>query len=169
MVRGALFLLLAAAVAGCSGKSDQSAPTAESDGATRATAAADGPKACDVLTQEDAANALGRSVEKLANDGGPAGLDICQYGYQGERIADMGNVSVTVQPLDLASVKSGAEAQGYRFEAVPGLGDAAYYSADVGLYVGKGNRTAIYLLAANGMADPKGKVIALAKTTVGSL
>ena len=41
--------------------------------------------------------------------------------------------------------------------------------SDVGLYVGKGQRTAHYLLAANGMDDPRGKVIALAKETVGRL
>ena len=77
---------------------------------------------------------------------------------------DMGNVSVTVQPLDLASVRAGAEAQGYAFEPVPGLGDAALYSDQVGLYVGKGNRTAIYLLAAGGMTDQKAKVIAWPST-----
>jgi hypothetical protein len=169
-VRIASLFLLAAAAAGCSSGSNQSASTGELGEGNSAAASADAaPRACDVLTQEDAARALGRHAEKLASDGGPAGLDICQYGYQGERIADMGNVSVTVQPLDLASVKSGAEAQGFRFEPVSNLGDAAFYSADVGLYVGKGDRTAIYLLAANGMTDPKAKVIALARETIGRL
>jgi hypothetical protein len=82
---------------------------------------------------------------------------------------DMGNVSVTVQPVDLASVKAGAEEQGYKLEPVIGVGDAAYYSSDIGLYVGKGNKTAIYLLAANGMADAKERSISLARATVGRL
>lgn len=167
-MRTASLFLLAAAAAGCSSESDPSASISEPGNVPAATASADAV-ACDVLTQADATKALGRPVQRLDNDGGPAGLDICQYGYQGERLTDMGNVSITVQPLDLASVKSGAEAQGFGFEAVPALGDQAFYSADVGLYVGKGNRTAIYLLAANGMTDPKGKVIALARETVGRL
>lgn len=166
-MRAITSLFLIAALAACSGQ--EPAATSNEPKEAASAPAATGSAACEVLTREAAAKALGREVEKLDNDGGPAGLDICQYGYQGERIADMGNVSVTVQPLDLASVKSGAEAQGYKFEAVPGLGDAAYYSADVGLYVGKGNRTAIYLLAANGMEDQRGKVIALARETVGRL
>lgn len=167
-MRAVACLCLIATLSACSSE-ERSATTNEPQSEAVAAPAAVGSKACDVLTQEAAAKALGRPVEKLENQGGPAGLDICQYGYQGERITDMGNVSVTVQPLDLASVKSGAEAQGYKFESVPGLGDAAYYSADVGLYVGKGNRTAIYLLAANGLDDPRGKVIALARETVGRL
>ncbi|HET9398403.1 MAG TPA: hypothetical protein VFO45_06245 [Sphingomicrobium sp.] len=122
-----------------------------------------------MLTQESAAKALGREVTKLDNSGGPAGQDICQFGYQGERLADMGNVSVTVHPVDLASVIEGAKAQGYSLEPIDGLGDAAWYSAEVGLYVGKGQRTAHYLLAANGMEDPKERVIALARDTVGRL
>jgi len=166
-MRAIACLCLTAVLAACSNH-ERSATTNEPQ-AEASAVPADGSNACDVLTQEAAAKALGRPVEKLDNQGGPAGLDICQYGYQGERLTDMGNVSVTVQPLDLASVKSGAEAQGYKFGSVPGLGDAAYYSAEVGLYVGKGNRTAIYLLAANGMDDPKGKVIALARDTVGRL
>ena len=35
---------------------------------------------------------------------------------------DMGNVSVTVQTVDLASVKAGAEEQGYKLEPVIGVG-----------------------------------------------
>lgn len=161
-------LLLLAALAACSTQQPSPASNDQASGAG-ATAAASGSLACDVLTEADAEKALGREVARLPNDGGPAGLDICQYGYQGEKLADMGNVSVTVQALDLASVKSGAEAQGYKFEAVPDLGDEAYYSADIGLYVGKGQRTAIYLIAANGMDDPRAEAIALARDTVGRL
>ena len=158
--------LLGAAIAACSNKPEEPAPpnTAEAS----AAAAADS-RACDVLTREDAARALGRPVEKLDNQGGAAGQDICQFGYQGERLADMGNVSVTVQPVDLASVVEGARAQGYVLEPVAGVGEAAWYSPDVGLYVGKGQRTAHYLLGAQGLDDPKDKLIALARETVGRL
>lgn len=166
-VRAITSLFAVAALAACS--SQEPAATSNEPQESAGTSAASGPTACDVLTQEAAARALGREVKRLDNDGGPAGLDICQYGYQGERITDMGNVSVTVQPLDLDSVISGAKAQGFAFEPVPGLGDRAFYSGEVGLYVGKGQRTAHYLLAANGLDDPKGKVIALARETVGRL
>jgi len=169
-MRAALLFLLLAGTAACSNNSKPAAQdggsTAE-DGAALTPAA--GSKACDVLAQADAEKALGRAVEKLDNQGGAAGQDICQYGYQGERLVDMGNVSVTVEPVDLASVIEGAKAQGYVLEPVEGVGDAAWYSADVGLYVGKGQRTAHYLLGANGMSDPKTKLIALARDTVGRL
>ena len=164
VIGGAIVLTMLAA--GCS---QPSGPPAQEQKEAPATATANVPKACDVLTEAAAKTALGRDVNRLPNEGGPAGLDICQYGYQGERITDMGNVSVTVHPVDLASVIEGAKAQGYSLEPVPGLGDQAYYSPDVGLYVGKGQRTAHYLLAANGMDDPKTKAIALARETVGRL
>lgn len=155
------FLLVCmVAAAGCS---DEAAapPDGEPAVARRAQSTA-----CDILTLADAKAALGRDdVRNLKADGGPAGLDICQYGYQGDALADMGNVSVTVQPLDLGSVRKAAEDQGYRLDPVAGVGDAAYYSADIGLYVGKGNRTAIYLLGANGMSDARERSIALARAT----
>ena len=169
-MRTAPILFLMAAAAGCS---DQSSPPADNgaSGAVGAGApvAAAASTACDVLTQADAEKALGRAVEKLDNQGGAAGQDICQFGYQGERLADMGNVSVTVEPVDIASVVEGAKAQGHALEPVDGVGDAAWYSADVGLYVGKGQRTAHYLLGAGGLDDPKPKLIALAKETAGRL
>src|SRR5687767_313584 len=94
---------------------------------TSATAAS---RACDVLTSADARAALGRDVQRLPNDGGPAGLDICQYGYQGERVADSGTVSVTVQPVDITTAIASAKAQGYELEPIAGLGDEAYYSRE---------------------------------------
>ena len=168
-MRTAAGLFLFAALAACSNENQAAttpdATTTEAEAAPASVAS----KACDVLTHEAAAKALGRDVQKLENQGGAGGQDICQFGYQGERIADAGNVSVTVHPVDLDSMVSGAEAQGYVLEPVPGIGDGAYYSSDVGLYVGKGQRTAHYLLAANGMEDPRGKVVALARETVGRL
>ncbi len=155
---------MALVAAGCS---ETDAPGNGAAAETRTAAAA--PKACDVLTAEAARVALGREVERLDNDGGPAGLDICQYGYQGERLADTGNVSVTVQPLDIDSVIAAAKAQGYGLEPVAGLGDEAYYSREFGLYVGKGNRTAIYLLGAGGLKDAKERSLALARATEGRL
>ena len=166
-MRVPLLVALLAALSACSAGQEQTTSKTDqiSDQEGSATPAS-GSTACEVLTQESAAKALGREVRKLDNSGGPAGQDICQYGYQGERLADMGNVSVTVHPVDLASVIEGAKAQGYELEPVAGLGDAAWYSADVGLYVGKGQRTAHYLLGANGLDDPKSKIIALAHDTV---
>ncbi|MEO5972691.1 MAG: hypothetical protein ABIP91_04935 [Sphingomicrobium sp.] len=165
MVR--LILVVAMALAGPACSQDAAAPANSAQSKT--TAAAATTKACDLLTPADAQAALGREVERLPNDGGPAGLDICQYGYQGERLADTGQVSVTVQPVDIASVKAGAQAQGYVLEPVSGIGDEAYYSREIGLYVGKGDRTAIYLLGAGGLKDAKERSIALARATAGRL
>jgi len=165
-MRALIPTLLLVSLAACSDQ-DPAPPVGKVVTETESTITS-GPVACRVLTLTDAKSALGREtdVEKLEADGGPAGLDICQYGYQGEAMLDMGNVSVTVQPVDLASVKAAAEEQGYKLEPVIGVGDAAYYSSDIGLYVGKGNKTAIYLLAAHGMTDAKDRSISLARATV---
>jgi hypothetical protein len=152
-------------MAGCSQQSEAPADNA----AATSQGAAAVPKACDVLTQADAKAALGRDVTRLPNDGGPAGLDICQYGYQGERLADMGQVSVTLQPVDLDSAIAGAKEQGYELEPVNGVGDEAFYSSQIGLYVGKGNRTAIYLLGAGGLKDAKERTVAVARATADRL
>ena len=158
------------ALCGCSG--GEQAPAEEGDAAPAAdTAASTAPAACDVLTQADAARALGRDVQKMESGGGPAGLDMCQYGYQGERMMDMGQATLTVQPVDLASLKEGVVGQGYSVEPVAGLGDEAFWSPEAGLYVGKGQRSAIYLVGVGG-SDPaadKQRAIDLAKATVARL
>ena len=156
-------LLLPAALAGCgdSGPASENAPAA----ATAAKAPRAAARACDVLTRADAEKALGKAVQRLPNDGGPAGLDICQYGYQGERIADAGNVSLTLQPVDIASLRKGVIDAGGTTESVEGLGDSAFWSPDYGLYVGKGQSTGIYLLADGSMADARERAIALARAT----
>ena len=160
-----IWLAIAAlAIAGCSPPSD--APKNDAAASQRASAV---PKACDILTKADAKAALAHDVERLPNDGGPAGLDICQYGYQGERLADMGQVTVTVNPVDLDSAIAAAKTQGYELEPVNGLGEEAYYSSQIGLYVGKGNRTAIYLLGAGGLKDAKERTVAVARATVDRL
>ena len=53
---------------------------------------------------------------------------------------DAGQATVTVYPLDLASLREQVLAQGYKVEPVPGLGDEAFWSEEAGLYVGKGNK-----------------------------
>lgn len=168
-MRASISILVLVSLAACSDQGS-APPIGNAATGTAATAAA-GSVACNILTLADAKSALGREtdVEKLDADGGPAGLDICQYGYQGEAMLDMGNVSVTVHPVDLASVKAAAEEQGYKLGPVAGVGDAAYYSSDIGLYVGKGNKTAIYLLAAHGMTDARERSISLARATIGRL
>ena len=158
-------LLLSAALSACGESAPASGNAATETAAT--PAASGGAAACDVLTQADAEKALGQTVQRLPNDGGPAGLDICQYGYQGERIADAGNVSLTLQPVDLASLRKGITDAGGTVEPVEGLGDGAFWSPDYGLYVGKGNRTGIYLIAAGGMADAKARAVALGQATIG--
>lgn len=82
---------------------------------------------------------------------------------------DRGNVSVTVQPVDIATLKQAVTASGTVFEPVPGLGDEAYYSREAGLYVGKGSRTAIYRLGKGGLSDAREATIALARATAGKL
>ena len=163
MARLITVALLAMAAASCS--QDAAGP----GNSTQPKAAAAVPKACDVLTAVDAKAALGRDVQRMPNDGGPNGLDICQYGYQGERLADSGQVSVTLQPVDLDSLIAAAREQGYDVEPVPGIGDEAYYSREVGLHVGKGNRSAIYLLGAGGLSDAKERTVALARATADRL
>src|SRR5687768_7964429 len=117
------------ALAGCGGS--DAAPA--NDSVAAETADASSAKACDVMTQADAAKALGREVTKMASDGGPAALDMCQYGYQGERMMDTGQASVTVQPVDLASLKKGVTDQGFAVEPVAGVGDEAFWSPEAGL------------------------------------
>ncbi len=161
-----LVLVTAAAVAGCGG------PGKDSRGASGGSAeqtVAPGSRACDILTKADAEKALGRQAAKLDNSGGAAGYDICQYGYQGERIADSGNVSVTVHPVDIGSMRKGVADEGYSMDPVAGLGDEAFWSKEAGLYVGKGKRTAIYILGIGGESDTKDKTIELAKSTISRL
>ncbi|QIL01874.1 hypothetical protein G7078_03105 [Sphingomonas sinipercae] len=156
-------LMLAAALAAC-GKSADAPPAGD---AAPSQAAAAGSKACDVLTEQDAERAFGRDAEKLPADGGAAGLDICQFGFQGERLMDTGNTSVIVKDVDFASAKKGVVDQGSKIEPIAGIGDEAFWSDDFGLYVGKGGRTAIYLFAVGGQdATNKAKTIELAKATV---
>jgi len=158
------FIVLALAAGACGGAESGSN---EQSSAAPAAAQASASKACDVLTAADAKAVLGRDVEKMESDGGPAGLDMCQYGYQGERLMDTGQATVTVQPVDLGSLRQAVLDQGYAAEPVPGLGDEAFWSKDAGLYVGKGNRTAIYLVGVGGEDEAAGKrrAIELARAT----
>ena len=163
------FVALVLAASACGGPGGDAANETEQAQAT--PAAAGGAQACDILTAADAKAVLGRDVEKLQSSGGPAGLDICQYGYQGERMMDMGQATVTLQPLDIGSLRQGVLDQGYQAEPVPGLGDQAFWSKDAGLYVGKGNRTAVYLVGVGGEdeADNKRRAIELARATAARL
>ena len=142
-----------------------------SDAAQGTAAAAGAAKACDILTEADAEKALGRDANKLEASGGPAGLDVCQYGYQGERIMDTGQATLTLQPVDIGSLRKGVTDQGWTVEPVPGLGAEAFWSKDAGLYVGKGNRTGIYLVGVGGESDEQNRqrAIDLARATVGKL
>ena len=165
-----IILPLAALTAACSaGKTDSSS---QANQLTESTASAtQGTSACAVLTQGDAEKVLGRPATKLAATGGAAGLDICQYGYQGERMLDMGTASVTVHPVDLGSMKQGVVGEGYKPEPISGIGDQAFWTKEAGLYVGKGNRTGIYIVGIGGATDAqnKDKAIELAKSTVSKL
>jgi len=164
-----LIVLAACVCAACGGPVQEAGNQAASE--EPAAASAGGSKACDILTAADAKAVLGRDVEKLESSGGPAGLDMCQYGYQGERMMDMGQATITLQPVDIGSLRQGVLDQGYQAEPVPGLGDQAFWSKDAGLYVGKGNRTAIYLVGVGGEDEVEGKrrAIELAKATVSRL
>lgn len=167
-VRPFVSLVLIAAVLGGCGQ--PSSPTGNNGATETGTAVAtSGSEACEVLTQADAGRALGREVKKFDATGGAAGLDICQFGYEGEKLMDAGQVSVTIMPADLASMRAGLEREKATIEEVAGVGDAAIYTPEFGLYVGKGNRTAVYILGAGGMTDGKERTIALAKATVGRL
>lgn len=161
-----LMVLAALLVAGCGSKPVEE--SADDRSAAPAAATAAKSSACDILTQAEAEAALGHAVTRRANAGG-GGLDICQYGYEGQDMMDRGNVSVTVQPVDIATLKQAVARGGVDFEPVPGLGDDAYYSREAGLYVGKGNRTAIYRLGKMGLSDARETTIELARTTAGKL
>lgn len=141
---------------------------AEQDKATP-TALASRSKACDILTQADAARALGRPVNKLDATGGVARLDICQYGYQGEKLLDTGHASVTLHDSPIAALKKGVVAEGYDAEEIGGIGDEAFWSHQSGLYVGKGGRTAIYVVGGGNIKDSKGPTVALAQATAGRI
>lgn len=152
-------MALLAACGSQGGERDKAAPSA-------ATA---GSKACDILTEADAARTLGRPVKKLDATGGAAGLDICQYGYQGEKLLDMGQASVTLHDSPIAAMKQGVVAEGYDAEEVIGVGDEAFWAPQSGFYVGKGGRTALFIVGAGDIKDSKAPTIALARATVGRM
>ena len=162
VLRCTVSVAMAAALAACGSngaEQDKAAPTAS----------ASGTKACDILTQADAAKALGRPVKKLEATGGAVRLDICQYGYQGEKLLDMGHASVTLHDAPIAALKQGVVAEGYDAEEIGGIGDEAFWSHQSGLYVGKGGRTAIYVVGAGDIKDSKGPTVALAQATAGRI
>lgn len=169
-------VLAALLVASCGSNPTQESADSRSIGAGAPTASAPNDKpspataasACDILTQAKAEAALGHAVTRNAEAGG-GGLDICRYGYVGQDMMDRGNVSLTIQPEDIATLKSAVEKGGVAFESVPELGDNAYYSREAGLYVGKGGRTAIYRLGKLGQSDAREATIALARATTGQL
>lgn len=157
--------LTALSACGSGGGSAEAGNDSVAATATPASAKA-GARACDVLKAEDVARVLGREVKNLEASGGAGQLDICQYGYQGEKLMDMGQASLTIHPNKLADMKAGVANEGYKTEDVAGIGDAAFWSPDAGLYVEKGGRTAIYIVGGNGMKDPKGPSEALARATI---
>ena len=163
-MRLAILTLLICALCSCGdGKGSGNAT-----GAAPPVAAGDsGTHACDLLTEADAEKALGHKVTKLAATGGAAGYDICQYGWEGEHIADTGNVSITLHSNPIADFRKSVGAAGMKVETVPGLGDDAFWAE--GLYVGKGGRTALYIVGGKGISDQKAAAIGLARSTVGRL
>ena len=163
-----LMILAGLLVAGCGSERPQEPAEGRSTPpVSETTASAASSSACNILTQADAEAALDHPVSRRTDAGG-GGLHICRYGYEGEAM-DRGNVSVTVQPVDIATLKQAVTASGTVFEPVPGLGDEAYYSREAGLYVGKGSRTAIYRLGKGGLSDAREATIALARATAGKL
>jgi len=151
-----LVVATTALLSGC-GQSGTSASTAESQSTTKNEPSV---RACDLLSQSDAEQVLSHPVEKLNATGGAAGLDICQYGYEGERIIESGNVSVILHEQPLEAMRTGVTQSGYRAEPVAGMNDA-FWSDESGLYVSKGGRTAIINLGAGGMTDAKARAVAL--------
>lgn len=141
----------------------------EQNKATSSATATASSKACDILTEADAARTLGHPVKKLDATGGAAGLDICQYGYQGEKLLDMGQASVTLHDSPIAAMKQGVVAEGYDAEEVIGVGDEAFWAPQSGFYVGKGGRTALFIVGAGDIKDSKAPTIALARATVGRM
>ena len=154
----------------CSGGGDNHSDNDVQPEQARA-ASAGAAKACDILTEAAAEQALGRDATKMESTGGPMGLDMCQYGYQGERVMDTGQATLTIQPVDIGSLRKGVTDQGWTAEPVEGLGDEAFWSKDAGLHVGKGNRTAIYLVGVGGEDEAKAKdrALGLARATVAKL
>ena len=170
-VEVAFAFALLALVGACSKSAEPGAANATADAPAAPAAAPATADACSILTKADAERALGHAADKLPSTGGAASLEMCQYGYQGERMMDAGNVSLIYHPNGLAEMRQGLVAEKATIEEVPGLGDGAIYTPEYGLYVSKGGRTAVYMLGVGGMdpAEAKQRMIALAKATVGRL
>ena len=68
-------------------------------------------------------------------------------------------------------MRHGLVAEKATIEEVPGIGDGAIYTPEYGLYVGKGGRTAVYMLGVGGLdqGEAKQRMIALAQATVSRL
>ncbi len=158
-------LLVAGSLAACSMPDEQAAAP---DDATTTTASArvSGARPCAVLTEADVTKALGKPAGKPARDE----TTICQY-INGERIADMAQATLTIEPVGLAVLRPGITAQGGTMEDVPGLGDGAFFSPQYGLYVEHRGRSGIYLIGDNSIPDERERQMAidLAKATISRL
>jgi len=106
---------------------------------------------------------LGGSAKQLAQNGGAAGYDQCQYMHEGAHIADTATLTLQRLPVTLAAKRQALTADGDKFEEVPGVGDGAVWVPGMSfLYVGHGNETLAASIASNG-PDTKAKSIELAR------
>lgn len=153
---GAMLVLIAVAGCGTSGGTDNSAAA----GPSTATAAID---PCTLVTRDEAAAALGGAVGAAQKQSGFGQFDQCQYLAEGERIADMGTVTVQVHGVDIASKRKAFADAGEATETVEGIGEAAFWApGSSALYTGKHGRTASFSAAKAGI-DAKAASRALAE------
>ena len=63
-------------------------------------------------------------------------------------------------------MKQGVVKEGYDAEEIMGIGDETFWSPQLGLYVGKDGRTALFMVGGRDIKDSKGPATALARATV---
>jgi len=119
--------------------------------------------ACGLVTADEAQKLLGGSAKQLAENGGAAGYDQCQYMHEGEHIADTATLTLQRLPVTLAAKRQALTANGDKFEEVPGVGDGAVWVPGMSfLYVAHGGETLVASIASNA-PDTKAKSIELAR------
>jgi hypothetical protein len=156
----------AVVLAGCGDGGDAGDGTTSPPAAASAAAA---PDPCSLITKAEAEAAIGAAVTGPDKSSGMGNFDQCQYQYSGERLTDVGAVTVQVEAVDLASKQKAFADAADPTEPVSGIGDAAFWApGHSALFVGKGNLTTSFSVTRQGI-DMKAASRALAEKGVARL